>query len=264
MIPRKELPDIGEYVVATVKEIYDYGAYVSLDEYGGLRAFLPWSEVATKWIRDIRDVLREGEKIVVRVIRVDRTKKEVDVSLKRVADTDKRKKMMWWKRYTRAASIIEMTAGKIGKSIEAAYKEVLWKLEDTYGDPLYALEEALISGKTVLLKAGVGEEWIEPLLNEAKRHMKLKEVVVRVKLTVQSLHSDGVERVRRVLGEIAGVLESEGVKYRLYTIGAPRYILEVYTQDYRTAEAVLDKALNAGEEVSRRLEVSFKSEREKT
>ncbi|MEM1878142.1 MAG: S1 RNA-binding domain-containing protein, partial [Desulfurococcaceae archaeon] len=89
VLPRKELPDQGELTIATVKDIHEFGAYVTLDEYADLKAFLPWSEVSSKWIRDIREVIREGQKIVVKVIRVDKGKKEVDVSLKRVSDTEK-------------------------------------------------------------------------------------------------------------------------------------------------------------------------------
>jgi translation initiation factor 2 subunit 1 len=45
-----------------VQGIYDYGAYVTLEEYGGLRAYLPWSEVSSKCVRSIRDVFREGQR----------------------------------------------------------------------------------------------------------------------------------------------------------------------------------------------------------
>jgi len=263
MIARKELPSIGEYVIATVREIYDYGAYVTLDEYGDLKAFLPWSEIATRWVKNIRDVIKEGEKIVARVIRVDRAKKEVDVSLKRVADTDRRKKMMWWKRYVKAAKLVELVAEKLGKTPEEAYRQVLWKLEDTYGDPLYALEEAVSRGPEILVKAGVPDEWIEPLLSEAKRHIKIKEVSVRARLTIQSLSPDGVERVRKVLESIATVLNDKNAKFKLYTAGAPRYILEVYSQDYKTAETLLNDAVAKAEEAARGLEVVFKAEREK-
>lgn len=263
VIPRKELPEIGELVIATVKEVHDFGAYVTLDEYGDRRAFLPWSEVSSKWVKDIREVVREGQKAVMKVIRVDRSKKEVDVSLKRITDSDRQKKMQWWKRYSKACKIVEIVASKIGKSALDAYREVVWKLEDQYLDVMYALEEAISRGPDVLRRAGVSEEWIVPLIEEASRHVKLKEVVVRYKIIVQSPSPDGVERVKKCLGAISEYLESNGLKYRLYVSGSPRYTLEVYSSDYKTAEAHSANAINRGEIVAKELGLIFVVEREK-
>jgi translation initiation factor 2 subunit alpha (aeIF-2a) len=81
---RYQLPKEGEILVATVKQVFDYGSYVTLDEYGGIQAFLPWSEISTRWVKNIRDVVKEGRKVIVKVIRVDRKKGTVDVSLKKV------------------------------------------------------------------------------------------------------------------------------------------------------------------------------------
>lgn len=262
-IPRKELPEVGELVIATVNEIHDYGAYVSMDEYRDYKAFLPWSEVSSKWVRNIRDVIREGQKIVVKVIRVDRAKKEVDVSLKRVADSDKQRKMQWWKRYVKACKIVELVAGKLGKSIEEAYKEVIWKLEDKYVDVMYALERAITEGQQILIEAGISGEWIKPLIEEGSRHIKLKEVMVRYRLIIQSYSPDGVERIKKCLESIAEYLESNGVKYRLYVTGSPRYSLEVYSGDYKTAEVIAEEAIKEGEVKAKEQGLIYIAEREK-
>jgi len=92
IFPKKPLPDDGEILIATVKKVFDQGAYVTLDEYGGLEAYLPWIEVSSRWVRNVRDVLSEGRKIVVKVIRIDRKKGTVDVSLKKVTEDERKKK----------------------------------------------------------------------------------------------------------------------------------------------------------------------------
>lgn len=263
VLPRKELPDVGELVVGTIKEIYDFGAYLELDEYGGLRAFLPWSEISSKYFRDIREVIREGQKVVVKAIRVDRVKKAVDVSLKKVTDSERQKKMLWWKRFTKACKIVELTAEKLGRSIEDAYREVVWSLMDKYYDVMYAFEEAVTSGPQVLREAGVPEYWIEPLLEEARKHVKLREAVVRYNLVVQSFSSRGVEDVKACLSAIAEFLASNNVKFNLYSAGSPRYVLEVISLDYKTAESYASRALSVGEKKARELGVVFRAEREK-
>ncbi|ABN69749.1 translation initiation factor 2 subunit alpha (aeIF-2a) [Staphylothermus marinus F1] len=264
-IPRKELPNVGEYVIATVKEIFDYGAYVTLDEYNGLEAYLPWSEVASRWVRNIRDVIRENQKIVVKVIRVNRRRKTVDVSLKKVPENEKRRKMLWWKRYLKASKIVELVAEKIGKSIEDAYREVVWKLEDYYGDPLLGLEEAVIRGPDALREAGIPEEWIEPLYNEALRHVKVKMVKIRGLMFLRSYESDGVERIKKILLSAKEILDKVGdnVKGRIYLLGSPRYVIEIIAPDYKEAEKVLKEILTTTEKLAKELKVEFRFERER-
>jgi len=261
-IPRKELPSVGEYVVATVREIFDYGAYVTLDEYGDLRAYLPWSEVASRWVRSIREVIRENQKIVVKVIRVDHKRKTVDVSLKKVSDSDRRKKMLWWKRYLKASKIAEIVAGKLGKSVEDAYREVVWKLEDYYGDPLLGLEEAILRGGEALSEAGVPSEWHEALIEEAKKHVHVKTAKIRVVLQLRSYAGDGVERIKKVLNTlIETASKHESVKVEAYSQGSPQYIVELIGYDYKELEKLLSEALEAASSVAEKLGVEFKYER---
>jgi len=264
-IRRKELPDVGELVVATVREVYDYGAYLNLDEYGGLEAYLPWSEVASRWIRSIHDVLKPGQKVVVKVIRVNRKRKQVDVSLKRVYENERRRKMMEWKRQQKAEKILEIAAQKLGKSLEEAYEQVGARLEDAYGELMAAFEEAAVRGEEVLRKAGVPEEWIKPLMEEIRRHVEVKRVKIAGIITARSIAGDGVERVKKTLLTVKETIlgHSKDLAVRLYTVGAPRYRLEVESYDYKTIEAALEKALEAGEKAAKQLGVEFNFTREK-
>ncbi len=262
---RKELPGVGELVVATVDKIFDYGAYVKLDEYENMDAYLPWSEVSTRWVRNIRDVIREGQKIVVKVIRVNRRRKTVDVSLKKVTEGERKRKMLWWKRYVKAAKIIELIAERIGKSIDEAYEQVVWKLEDYYGDPMYGLEEAILRGADALKEAGVPDEWIEPLLEEAKRYVRVKKVRIRGMLILRSLKPHGIDDIRKILLMIPdiAVKSGSGVKAKVYTLGAPRYVVEIEANDYKSAEKALSNILENIEDEAEKLGVEMKFEREK-
>ena len=124
---RKDLPEVGELVIARIKRVFEYGAYADLEEFENLEAFIPWSEVSTRYIRDIRSVLREGQIVVGKVIRVDKKKHppQIDISIKRVSEGERRVRMMRWKRNQKAQKIIELTAKKLGKRLEEAY-EYVW------------------------------------------------------------------------------------------------------------------------------------------
>ncbi|MEM4547286.1 MAG: S1 RNA-binding domain-containing protein, partial [Thermofilaceae archaeon] len=131
----KRLPKLHELVIGTVKRIEEHGAFVTLDEYLNLEAYVPLNEVSHSWFKSIREVLKVGQKRVFKVIRVDPRRGLVDVSLKRVTDSERRKKMQEWKRFQRSMKLLELSAEKLNKSIEEAL-EVALNLENFYGDTL--------------------------------------------------------------------------------------------------------------------------------
>jgi translation initiation factor 2 subunit 1 len=67
---KPEYPEIGDLIIATIETVTDYGAYAKLDEYNK-RGLLHVSEISSSWIRNIRDFVREGQKMVLKVLRVD-------------------------------------------------------------------------------------------------------------------------------------------------------------------------------------------------
>jgi len=261
--PRRELPAIGELVVGTIKEVHDFGAYLVIDDYDGIKAFLPWSEVASRMVRDIRQVLKPGQKHVLKVIRVYKARKQVDVSLKRVMDGERRRKMAWFKRTLKAATLIEMVGEKLGKSRGDAYSEVIWKLEDAYGEPMAGLEQVLIHGRKALEEAGVPEEWIDPLIEAVKTHIKLKQVRISGMLILRTTKPDGIYRIRKVLEALKNSIAESNPKinYRIYSTGAPRYRVDLYSHDYKILENVLEKALEKAQNAAKDAGVEFYFER---
>lgn len=263
MVRRREvLPSLNELCVATVDKIFDLGAYVKLDEYGELEAYLPWNEVSSKWVKNIREVIRESQKIVVKVIRVDRKKGQVDVSLKRVAETERRRKLKEWKRTKKAEKILEVAAKKLSKGLDEAYNDVWWKLEETYGDVLAAFEDAAVIGEEVLRKAGISDEWVPALMDEIPKHIKTKQVRISGRFILTTYEPDGVHRIRELLESLTENLK-EDVEVRIYSEGAPRYRIELTGTDYKTLENVLADLVKKAEYLGKKLSVSIGFERVK-
>src|SRR5208283_5002612 len=85
-----ELPDRGEIVLCTVREITPHGIYVDLDEYNNMNGFLHISEITTGWVRNIERVAKVQQKLVLKVIRAEKSRREVDLSLRQVTNEEKR------------------------------------------------------------------------------------------------------------------------------------------------------------------------------
>jgi len=140
-------------VVVTVTRVEDYGAYVKLDEYSGTEGLVHISEVSTTWVRNIRDHAREGQKLVLKVLRVNPQRNQIDLSLRRVTGREKSEKMLEWKKERKAEAILKSAAEKMQRPEEdadAVKNTILEKFGSLY-DPL---EEALDQGPEALVKAG--------------------------------------------------------------------------------------------------------------
>src|SRR3989337_4504240 len=109
-----EFPEEAELVVCTVKDVKNFGAFVTLDEYEGKEGFIHIAEVSSGWIKYIRDYVREGQKLVCKVLRVDRDKGHIDLSLKAVNEHQKREKIQEWKNEQKAEKLLAISAERLG------------------------------------------------------------------------------------------------------------------------------------------------------
>ena len=130
-------PEVGDLVVATVKRVEDYGAYVKLDEFAGIEGLVHISEMATTWVRNIRDHAREGQKLVLKVLRVNPQRNQIDLSLRRVTGREKSEKMLEWKKERKAEAILKSAAEKMNKPEEDA-EAIKNTARNTPGSQLYA------------------------------------------------------------------------------------------------------------------------------
>jgi len=259
---RRSLPEVNELVIGTVKKIFEHGAFITLDEYGGLEAYIPLNEVSHTWFRSIREVLKIGQKRVFKVIRVNLAKKQVDVSLRRVAPSERRAKIYEWKRANRAEKLLELAAEKLGKTLDDAYREVGWKLEDYYGEIFAGLEETSLRGKEALVEAGVAEPWASVVKQLAKAYIKIPRVKISGVFSIQCLQSDGVIRLKEILLSWKGLEKKyDNVRVRAFVVGPPRYRVDVEALDYKTAETLLKDIVNTVTKVAAEKECSAVFER---
>lgn len=233
---RKEWPDEGDLVVATVHKVLNYGAFANLEEYPQKEAFIHISEVSSGWVKNIRDYVRENQKIVAKVLRVNPHKGHVDVSLKRIREDQRTRKIQQWKIEQKAEKLLEFSAKKLNKNQNQAYEEIGYQLMDIFGDLYGAFEIAAEEGAESLIKNDVSKEWAEAITEVAKKNISPPEVHITGYVDLKSYAGDGVEVIKEAL------LSVKDDDINIQCVGAPRYRMTVKSSDYIEAETMLKNA----------------------
>ncbi len=238
-LKRQEWPEVGDLVIGTVETVTDYGAYVRLDEYGK-NGLLHVSEVASSWIRNIRDFVREGQKVVLKVLRVDQEKGHIDLSLRRVTKRERIEKMLSWKRDRKAEALLRSVAEKAGLPVKEVYEKAGAIIEKEYG--LYeGFEKIAREGVEVLKKIGVTDELANIFAEVAKERIRLPMVKIKGVVELRCVKPNGVNVIKEAFINAKKYERVRDAKVRFYVVAAPKYCIEVSADNYKHAEALLQK-----------------------
>ena len=232
-MPHKaEYPEVGDLVVCSVQNVKNFGAFVGLDEYGGKEGFIHVRDVATGWVKYIRDHVREGQKIVCKVLSVDRERGHIDLSLKQVNEHQKREQIQEWKNEKKADKLLEIAGAKMEKSLDEAYAEVGGKLIEEFGTLYNAFEQVTVTPES-LKELGIDKKWASAVTEVAKENIQTPSVTIDGLLEVVNPRSDGIDHIKKAL--IANI-DSDEAEVSLHYIGAPKYRIAVTAIDYKLAE----------------------------
>lgn len=238
---KKEYPEEGELVVGTIIKVQGFGAFVSLDEYPNKEGFIHISEIATGWVKRIRNFVRERQKVVCKVVHVDTVKKHIDLSLKKVNDHQRREKIQDWKNAQKATKLFDMVAQGLNKSIEQCYKEFGESLIKKYGTMYAAFEECAYDTNT-LKNDGFSGDWLKKFEEVSKGNITVPFVEIKGILQLTSYLPDGIIHIKEALS-LAEKSEFDDVNIDIKYISAPRYLIKVKAPDYKIAESQMKKAV---------------------
>jgi translation initiation factor 2 subunit 1 len=239
IIRRSGYPSKGEIVIGTVKRVLDFGAFIYLDEYENKEGMVHISEVAAGWIKDIREHVKKGQKVVCKVLNVNPKRGHIDLSIKDVNERQKREKLQQWKNEMKAFKWLEIIGEKLNlprDELVKVGKKLLKEFDSVYS----AFEEIAEEGYESLSPI-VGEEFAKEMHEIASENIKPARVKVKGYFELRSFAPDGVEKIKKALME-AGKVKSDDVAFKLEYVGAPKYRIIVEADDYKTAESFLKKA----------------------
>jgi len=237
MIKEDKWPQRGELVIGTVVRVNPYSAFISLEEYPSKEGMIHISEVAGKWVRDIRDFVKTGKKIVALVMVVDREKNHITLSLKRVRRYDAEEKMKEFKRDIKARKMLDVVSKKLNLNQNES-QDMESRLKEIFGELFKAFQMSMTSeGYDLLRRKGIPEEWTKIIKTVAEEQMEVKEMEIKGVIELKCLKPNGIELIKKVLKEAKEKHEID-IKY----ISAPKYSFVIRTKEAKLGERKLKEA----------------------
>jgi len=236
-LSKEGLPEEEELLICTITKVQFHSVFANLDEYQKV-GLIHISEVSPGRIRNIRDFVKEGKKVVCKVLRIDRERGHIDLSLRRVTETQRRKKVDEIKKEQKAEKIIEIVAKEAKVDPKKLFYDIINNVSKKY-ESLYEFFQQVVADSEAMKDANL-EGSIVKKLEDAIRS-RVKEVSVRIegKLKLTSYAPNGVDLVKEALKRAEEIgKEHISIKY----LGAGSYNIIISAKDYKGAEKVLKNA----------------------
>jgi translation initiation factor 2 subunit 1 len=240
LIRKAEYPERSDLVLCTVQKIQYNSVFVSLDEYDRKQGIIHISEISPGRIRNIRDYVKEGKVIVCVVLRVSQERDLIELSVRRVPESQRRNKINEMKQEQKAAKIIEFVAKHQKADEKKMLEQVIDAIKDEYST-VHGYFEDIVAGVATLDKLGFTKKVAEQLEEIIRQRIKPPEVIIKGRFILKSFQPNGIQIIKDALKkaeEVGG--DAMSITYQ----GAGKFDISIKSEDYKSAEKILDKMVS--------------------
>lgn len=237
LLKKSDWPEEDELVLASVTRVNPNSVFCTLDHYGGRTGLIHISEISPGRIRNIRDYVVEGKKAVCKILKIDKDKGHIDLSLRRVTEIQKRNFNDQLKQEQKAEKLIKVFAEQEKLKVEDMQKGFIKKIGEDY-DFVYDFFTDVVEGSSSV------SEYVEDSVLAKKLEAFVREKITPPEVSLKNIFSlsisqpNGVELLKKALGKL--ISENISISYQ----GAGKYVILVKDKDYKKAEKTLESTLS--------------------
>lgn len=239
-MPHKKI-EYDEIVLCTVEKILGTTVFVRIDNYGK-EGIIATSEIAPGRIRNIRDYVTPGKKIVCKILRIDEKSGHLDLSLRRVSVRERKEALEKFKKEKDFITILKIVLGERASAI-------IDKIMAEYDD-IYSFSQSL--NENVLESLGLSKEASNKLLKMLTEKRE-REICLNAKILLSNQTSEGVSILRSIFKSLSKEINGLRITYT----SAPNYLLSISSSDYKDANKKLDIAIARLSELAKSSGCSF-------
>ena len=240
MYKKKGFPEDQELVLCTVTKVLPNSIFVNLDEYENKEGLIHISEIAPGRIRNIRDYVLEGKKIVCKILMVNKDRNQIDLSLRRVTLQQKLGKEGELKEEKAAEKLLEAVAKNSKLDMKQLYDSAGLKIIQKYGSLFKGFQEVVVQGDKVLTEAGMDKKVASAIATIVKERIKPPEVKINEILNIKNSDESGIDLIKDTLIKTKDLATKNKYNLKISYLGSPRFQIVITSTDYKTAEKNLD------------------------
>ena len=234
--------------MVNVRSIAEMSAYVSLLEYN-IEGMILLSELLRRRIRSINKLIQIGRNECVVVIRVDKEKRYIDLSKRRVSPEEAIKCEDKFTKSKTVYSILRHVAEVLeytkDEQLESLFQRTAWVFDDKYKRARYGAYDAFkhaVSDPSILDSLELNEDEREVLINNINRGLTPQGVKIRADIEVACYGYEGIDAVKEAL-RVGLNCSTETMPIKINLIAPPRYVMTTTTLERTEGLSVLNQAM---------------------
>ena len=237
LFKKNGFPEVDEIVYCVVTGVHSNSVFCNLEEYQNKSGLIHISEVSPGRIRNIRDYVKEGKVIFCKILRINKERGHIDLSLRRVSESQKRAKANLIKQENKAFKILELVGKEINTPVKSLHASIVPKVLESY-DGLFSFFMAFVEDIKVLKSMKFPSNIEKALEKVICSRLQMDTFDVSGILSLSHLGGDGVNIIKDALNSCV----DKGVNV-LYISGG-KYRLSINSSDYASAENIINEASN--------------------
>lgn len=244
----KELPDEGDLVVVSMKEVNEHSVIVQLLEFDKIEAMITQAEYSrtrkTKYGKGFLKVKTTKKKDVCQVIRGDKEKRNFDLSKKKIAHESKKEAEMKFEKGKKVQNLFYSLCGQFQKDMIYFYELIVFPLQKDGNHAFDIFHKAIFEFETIMDPLNIPEKIKQAFKIELKKKFTPKPIKVNAIFELKSYSKEGIEDIKNAL-RLGKSKSSENIKLEINLVSPPKYIIQTKTIDKKKGVRIVNNALDA-------------------
>lgn len=229
------LPKAGSIVVCKTTQILNYGVFVELLDYGNVKGFVHISQVASSWIKNIRNFVKENQLRAAYVLSINMEKGQIDLSFTKLSQMEEQAFLQEWRMEQKNKRLIEMLAQQNKKSFEIVWSEIAEPLAKQYGSVFAGFQSIALNGEKAVV--GINPALVPSLVELVKKNIDIPRKTINGTISINSLKPNGVEIIQdSLLNAVSG---SKDAKIEIFYTGGGKYSIKAVSHTFKICEKAI-------------------------